>query len=116
MSAFGTRLLTWWKGELVGRDQFGNSYFREKGGDRRWVIYRGRIEASKVPPEWHAWLHRITDEIPKPEPRREWQREHVPNLTGTPFAYRPAGHIERGRHARATGEYQPWRPSGGDES
>ena len=24
---------------------------------RRWVIYKNVIEASKIPPEWHAWIH-----------------------------------------------------------
>ncbi len=28
----GTRLFTWWRGELVGTDQLGNRYYREKGG------------------------------------------------------------------------------------
>ena len=27
----GTRLLTWFRGELVGTDNFGNRYYREKG-------------------------------------------------------------------------------------
>src|SRR3978361_1917042 len=64
----GTRLYTWGKGELVGTDQFGNRYFREKGvrvrvrgggmpsRDRRWVLYNGAVEASRVPPSWHGWL------------------------------------------------------------
>lgn len=50
MSLIGTKLYTWWKGESVGKDQFGNRYFREKGGRKRWVIYNGAPEASKVPP------------------------------------------------------------------
>src|SRR5471030_1164552 len=28
----GTRLFTWWRGELVGTDQLGNRYYNEKGG------------------------------------------------------------------------------------
>src|SRR5712691_6776670 len=28
----GTRLFTWWKGELVGTDELANRYYREKGG------------------------------------------------------------------------------------
>lgn len=32
-------------------------------GRHRWVEYadRGRYNASQVPPEWHGWLHHITD-------------------------------------------------------
>ena len=31
---------------------------------RRWVIYNGYAEASKVPPDWHGWLHYTFDEPP----------------------------------------------------
>ena len=109
----GTRLATWWKGELVGSDEFGNRYYREKRGDRRWVLYHGGIEASAVPPEWHAWLHRMVDEPPSVAPvlTRPWEKEHRPNLTGTSEAYLPPGHVERGgERAPATGDYEPWRP------
>jgi hypothetical protein len=32
-------------------------------GRHRWVEYaeKGRYNASQVPPEWHGWLHHITD-------------------------------------------------------
>ena len=119
-NSLGTRLYTWLRGEEVGRDQFGNRYFRTKGGnihpeslrqERRWVIYADEVEASRVPPEWHAWLHHTTDALPGDTPRRPWQKEHVPNLTGTPLAYRPPGHtLVGGRRARGTGDYEPWAP------
>ena len=122
-ASMGTRLYTWLRGEVVGRDQFGNSYYREKGGgrvhpdslrrERRWVIYDGEIEASRVPPDWHAWLHHTSDETP-PEgglPKKPWQKEHQPNLSGTDQAYRPPGHtLAGGRRARGTGDYEPWKP------
>src|SRR5215470_9658755 len=105
----GTRLHTWWKGELVGTDQFGNRYYREKGKtpvrgggmasrERRWVLYNGEAEASRVPPQWHAWLHRIAVEPPKPGEIkvRPWQKPNQPNLTGTGLAYRPPGHTLKG--------------------
>src|ERR1700759_1029062 len=55
---FGTQFWTWLHGEHVGDDEFGNRYFRTKGGkidkglgfERRWVIYNGTAEASTVPP------------------------------------------------------------------
>jgi NADH:ubiquinone oxidoreductase subunit len=73
----GTRLLTWLRGELVGSDAYGNRYYRERGGrpvrrgggrfsrEKRWVIYNGEPEGSKVPPEWHAWLHHTVNELPR---------------------------------------------------
>ncbi len=118
MTTLGTWLYTWWKGERVGEDAFGNRYYRERGAParsrrRRWVIYRGMSEASKVPAEWHGWLHHIVDAPPDgagPE-RRPWQKPHIPNLTGTAHAYHPPGDPARGERAKDLPEpYQPWRP------
>jgi NADH:ubiquinone oxidoreductase subunit len=122
----GTRLFTWWRGELVGTDQLGNRYYREKGGrklvrgggmpsrERRWVLYNGEVEASRVPPQWHAWLHHTVDTPPQAGqwPHYAWQKEHQPNLSGTPLAYRPPGSLLRGGHrAPASGDYEPWKPN-----
>ncbi len=122
-TSLGTRLYTWLKGEEVGRDRFGNRFFREKGGgkvhadsirkERRWVMYEGEVEASRVPPDWHAWLHHTITEPPPPgDPvRHPWEKEHRPNLTGTGEAYRPPGHtLSGGKRARGTGDYEPWTP------
>lgn len=117
-----TRLYTWLRGERVGADSFGNRYYRDKTGakrhdgrhEKRWVIYNGEPDASKVPPEWHAWLHQIVKDPPPAEgpPARFWRKPHAPNRTGTPEAYRPPGHDYRGgRRAKATGDYEPWTPS-----
>lgn len=119
----GTRLYTWLKGEEVGRDQFGNRYYREKNGgnvhpdslrrERRWVIYDGEVEASRVPPEWHAWLHHTAQRPPEAVDieKHNWQKDHQPNLTGTDLAYRPPGSILKGgKRAKATGDYEAWRP------
>lgn len=122
-ATFGTLLLTWLRGERVGEDAYGNTYYRLKGDkprrlgggrfsrERRWVIYRGEPEASKVPPEWHAWLRNMVDERPQPRRRYAWEKDHQPNMTGTPLAYRPRGSVLRGgRRVRATGDYEPWSP------
>jgi len=116
--SIGTWLFTLMRGEAVGKDSFGNRYYQERKARpgmrrRRWVMYEGAEEASRVPPEWHAWLHHTIDAAPL-TPRRPWpwQKPHLPNLTGTPEAYRPPGHdYEGGQRARATGDYEPWRPS-----
>lgn len=118
MATIGTRLYTWFKGEFVGADAFGNRYFTEKGVPegrwrRRWVLYKGAPEASKVPPDWHAWLHRTIDTPPsvQPLPNKPWQKPHLPNLTGTRAAYLPPGHVLRGgERPRTTGDYEAWRP------
>ena len=112
----GTRLFTLLRGRQIGRDADGNIYYEERRGRsgwrrRRWVAYAGTPEASKVPPEWHAWLHYTTDSPLPAAARRPWQKPHLPNLTGTPASYRPAGHdYEGGQRAPADGDYEAWTP------
>ena len=113
----GTWLFTKLKGRRVGGDAAGNTYYEEKSPragmrPRRWVDYAVAVEASRVPPEWHAWLHYTVDE-PLPETgRRSWQKPHQPNQTGTGSSYRPLGHDYRGgQRAHATGDYEAWTPS-----
>jgi NADH:ubiquinone oxidoreductase subunit len=116
--SLGTKIYTLFNGEQVGQDVFGNRYYRGKGKklngrERRWVVYKGIVEASKVPPEWHAWLHYTVDEplIEQVTKAKDWQQQHQPNLTGTAGAYRPAGHqLEGGVRAKATGDYEAWTP------
>lgn len=107
------------KGRKVGTDPYGNRYYEAKPRkgykrNRRWVVYQGEPEASKVPPEWHGWLHHQTDAVPRddaPSFRRTWQQPHQPNMTGTTGAYRPPGHIlEGGKRDKATGDYEAWTP------
>jgi NADH:ubiquinone oxidoreductase subunit len=114
-----TRLYTWIYGQQVGSDAGGNRYYRDRRGvrrwgrEKRWVLYNGTPEPTRVPPEWHAWLHNIVNEPPQPgyQPK-PWEKPHVPNLTGTPAAYLPPGHTLRGgQREKATGDYQPWMPS-----
>jgi NADH:ubiquinone oxidoreductase subunit len=112
----GTRLFTFFNGRLVGRDDGGNRYYRDRWARkgtraRRWVLYRGAPEASRVPPEWHAWLHYTTDDPLPAGQRRAWQRPHEENATGTPSGYRPPGHdYQGGVRAPATGDYEAWAP------
>ena len=111
---FGTRLFTRRKGEKVGEDQDGNHYYKERGGRRRWVIYHnGPVEASRVPPEWHAWLHYTVDTPPSetmPE-TKAWEKDHKPNLTGTEGAYFPGGSLGNPAPRAATAsDYDAWKP------
>jgi NADH:ubiquinone oxidoreductase subunit len=118
----GTRLYTWLRGEQVGSDAAGNRYYRDRSGasradglrEKRWVIYNGEVEASRVPPEWHGWLHHAVNDPPPPggPAMRPWQKPHRPNATGTAEAYRPAGHdFSGGRRPAATGDYEPGKPA-----
>lgn len=110
-------------GVYVGSDEQGNRYYRERrwrlsgGGrllERRWVIYRGEAEASRVPAGWHGWLHHTIDLTPKELtiPDYEWLKSHKANQTGTPHAWHRKGSLLDGkRREEATGDYQPWMPS-----
>ena len=118
---FGTQLWTWRFGELVGEDEQGNRYFRTKGRkidpslgfERRWVVYNGYAEATRVPPSWHGWLHHTVDVPPNQESYdpRPWEKPPLPNLTGTPLAYRPPGSTLNPDGGKAPPlDYEPWRP------
>lgn len=130
MSILG-KIFTWWNGATIGTtlgligarhvgdDALGNRYYKGKAGadgePRRYVIYAGANDASRVPPEWHSWLHRQIDELPDASlpPARRWEKEAKANVTGTKAAYRPAGALEAGgRRAAATGDYEAWSPDG----
>ena len=112
-ATWGTWLMTKLQGEPVGTDTFGNRYFQNKDGSRRWVLYNGTVEASRVPPEWHGWLHHTYAEPPTTAPHKPRGSEtpHQPNLTGTDGAYRPDGSLAKsGARPPATGDYQAWKP------
>lgn len=109
----GTVFYTWRFGKFVGEDIFGNRYYQTADKKRRWVIYKGVAEPSQVPAEWHGWLHHTFAEPPTIAPPKvqKWEKEHTPNLTGTPFAYRPPGSLlGAGQRAHATGDYEAWKP------
>ncbi len=111
----GTRIVGAFTGREVGRDAQGNVYYTAKAGrrERRWVIYAGEPEASRIPPEWHLWLHKTVDTTPDEAPLRArvWEKPWVPNLTGTPAAHRPSGSLAvAATRAKTTGDYEAWTP------
>jgi NADH:ubiquinone oxidoreductase subunit len=115
-----TQFYTWRFGEKVGEDAFGNIYYRKPGPDaalgfeRRWVIYSGVADGSLTPPGWYGWLHHTVDTPPPAETYKphDWELPHLPNMTGTPQAWRPPGSTLRD-NARppATGDYEAWTPN-----
>ena len=124
---FLLRLLTWWNGQTlgtqfytarrgikVGEDDQGNVFYRTKDGKRRWVIYNGESEASRISPDWHGWLHFTWDEPPTKAAlkHKPWEKPHQENLTGTSMAYAPAGSIRRA-HPIERQDYEAWSPDQG---
>ena len=113
-ATIGTALWTRRFGNEVGRDDFGNLYYADKKqGGRRWVIYAGANDGSRVPPAWQAWLRGTIDDLPSKAlpPVRKFQQAPTPNLTGTMKAFRPDGALGSGRlRPASTGDYEPWIP------
>lgn len=123
---FVLRLLTWWNGQTVntqfhtwrkgvrvGDDAQGNIFYQTRDGKRRWVIFNGEAEASRVSPDWHGWLHFTWDEPPTKAPlvHKPWEAPHLENLTGTAAAYAPPGSIRKaGSLAPARADYEAWKP------
>ncbi|MGI3163132.1 NADH:ubiquinone oxidoreductase subunit NDUFA12 [Pseudooceanicola sp. 200-1SW] len=110
-STLNTGLYTSRKGKKVGEDDQGNVFYQTADGKRRWVIYNGEAEASRISPDWHGWLHHTFDEMPasKPLAHKPWEKPHHENLTGTMLAYAPAGSIRRPQPA-ARQDYEAWQP------
>lgn len=117
-------ILTWWNGETlntrvwtrlygekVGEDDQGNVFYQNKDGKRRWVIYNGESEASRVDTNWHGWLHHTFAEPPTKDPlaRKSWEKPHIPNLTGTPGAYYPPGSLRKADPLPRS-DYDAWQP------
>ena len=121
-TTFGTSFTLWRRGaRLVGEDEQGNRYFEEKSPSsadktcRRWVVYHGVAEASRVPADWHGWLHHTFDAPPTEAPlnRRDWEKDHRPNMTGTPLAYHPSGSLSKaGGPNDVNDDYEAWSPEG----
>jgi NADH:ubiquinone oxidoreductase subunit len=109
----GTALFSWRNGVKVGSDALGNTYFQSKNGEKRWVIYKGSNDASRIPPDWYSWMHRQIDGTPDEAlpPVRKFEKPATGNRTGTAEAYRPSGALERGgQRAAASGDYEAWTP------
>jgi NADH:ubiquinone oxidoreductase subunit len=88
----GTQIFTARHGVKVGEDGEGNVFYQSKDGARRWVIYNGESEASRVSPEWHGWLHHTWDTAPTEA-----------------LAYAPPGSIRRPEPV-ARSDYEAWQP------
>ncbi|CAM8992164.1 hypothetical protein QQ045_006599 [Rhodiola kirilowii] len=106
---------------VVGVDKFGNKYYEKlegvQYGRHRWVEYaaKDRYNASQVPPEWHGWLHFITDrtgdELLLLKPKR-YGIEHKENFSGAgdEYIYHSKGHALHPGQKDWT-RYQSWQPA-----
>jgi NADH dehydrogenase len=104
----GTFIYTLFTGKLVGQDQFGNKYYSNSQG-KRWVIYKDIVESSKIPSEWHSWIHFLTRNTPTDIRHNfPWQKEHKENLTGTSNAHKPEGSLTS-ETKKDMKKYETWK-------
>lgn len=120
-----TKFLTFWRGQEVGKDRWGNHYYQDRRSAndgqrrRRWVVYANNLAArackddpSQIPPAYYNWLHYTSDEFPiKDNLDYDWMEDREPNATGSAKAWHPQGHaLGQGVRPKATGDYQAWSP------
>ncbi len=116
--SLSTKIYTFFYGKLIGEDEYGNKYFSNKKDfkdikAKRWVMFKGQIEASKIPPHWHAWLHRSIDEPPlNYKHKYKWQKDHKVNRTGSNEAYFPPSHpLSKSYDTnKKNNDYESWTP------
>ena len=116
--SLGTRIYTWFNGNFIGNDELGNQYYCNSKDPndlkaKRWVIFNGEIEASNIPPHWHAWLHKSIDIPPiNYNHKYNWQKDHKQNMTGTKNAYFPSSHplSKNYEPEKKQDEYKSWTP------
>lgn len=111
-STLNTQFYTWRRGTKVGEDDQGNAYYTSRDGKRRWVIFNGEAEASRVSPDWHGWLHRTYDDAPSEKPlvHKDWEKPHQENMSGSEMAYAPAGSIRKAAAPATRSDYDAWVP------
>ena len=113
MTTIGTKIYTLLYGKYVGTDQFGNRYYKHRkqdgfGRHKRWVVYHGQVEPSKIPPEWHGWMHYMLDIMDNTQ--YTWQKEYQPNVTGTKRA------CSLPKESASHKNYQSWQPDNAENT
>ena len=104
----GTFIYTLLTGKCVGNDEFGNKYYENSKG-KRWAIYENTVESTKIPPEWHLWIHFLSSKKPSENTNKfKWQKKHEENLTGTEKAHKPDGSLASDSKKNMK-KYETWK-------
>ena len=102
---FGTFLKTLFFGKFMGKDEFGNKYYKNKQ-DERWVIYSNKIEATKITSDWFMWIHHTIDKIPSDNDKKyNWQKKHKENRTGSKDSHKPTKILKDNKLKK----YETWK-------
>ncbi len=111
------------RANFVGVDEYRNRYYETNhkdylGRKRRVCIYSGIVEASKIPSHWHNWMH-YSSNVEVQYKRQFWMKSHVPNVTGTQYAFQPNRHTQTNIHGKsfidAKKPYKAWDGTLSDE-
>ncbi len=103
-----TFLYTLFTGKFAGQDIFGNKYYFNSKG-KRWVVYKNNVESTKIPPEWHLWVHFLSNKKPDNDiDKFSWQKQHQENLTGTKKAHKPKGSLASNSKKNMK-KYETWK-------
>ena len=106
----GTMIWSYYNGILVGSDDQGNKYYKNKKDTKRWVIYNGIVESTNINPEWNNWLRYTSSQEPGKFKKYSWQIKHSPNLTGTNEAYDPEISRKKNKQVVVSDDYKKWSP------
>ena len=86
-------------GNKVGEDEYGNQFFELNrkdylGRKKRYCLYKGIPEASKISPEWHPFMHYQIDakNVRTTFKQYKWQKPYVPDTTLSKNKYLPKDH------------------------
>ncbi len=106
LNRLGSLLYTYFWGRQIGVDLNDNRYYiqHKKHSYKRWVIYNGIVDPSKIPVSWHIWLHSDCETIPRDPPEIQtpahFSAKHTTKCT-TSIANIPSSALEC---------YQSWSP------
>ena len=92
----GTILYSFLNGKKVGEDNEGNRfYIHKKNKQKRWVLYKKKIDPTNLEIKWQIWLTENDQEMIINNPSYKWQKNKKANLTGTLDSYHPANNPEK---------------------
>ena len=101
----GTFLKTLFFGKLMGVDENGNKYYKDKQ-DQRWVVFSDNVEATQITSDWFLWMHHTVDKIPEQKKNKYlWQKIHLENRTGYSDSYKPTK-IKKENNLK---KYESWK-------
>ncbi|CAI5702294.1 unnamed protein product [Peronospora effusa] len=89
-------------GRLMGKDENGFKYYEdptEVYGQHRWTEYKvdtfDEVEGTLIPPEWHLWMHHVTDSPPNEggQDFHNWEKTETVAHSDAPFTTHLGDHV-----------------------